>query len=151
MAAEPTPEPIIAREEEQDEFDEGEESDVYEIEGEEEVDTYEPEEDEDEDGNGNEPVGEGGPDNMTALLLGKQNGTVRTEGYDEEEEEEEDEEDEEYHEDKEGSAENPIDLSSVVAGSKRGVDELGDGDAYGDDDDDDDEVEEQIVAKKARV
>lgn len=63
--------------------------------------------------------------------------------------EEDEDEDEEYHEDKEGTAENPIDLSSAVAGSKRGVDELGEGDAYGDEDEE--EAEEQTVAKKARV
>lgn len=69
----------------------------------------------------------------------QQSGTTQ---HEEEEDEDEDEEDEDYHE---GSAENPIDLSSAVAGSKRGVDELSEGDASGD------EEEEEIVAKKARV
>lgn len=90
MAAEPTLEPAIAREEEQEEIDEGEESDVYEIEvlscsllhnpvtnpswplalqGEEEGDSYEPDEDEDEDGD--EGVREGEPDNVGLWLSPK--------------------------------------------------------------------------------
>lgn len=72
----------------------------------------------------------------------QQNGTTQ---YEEEEDDDDEDEDEDYHENGEGSAENPIDLSSAVAGSKRGVDELSEGDASGD------EEEEESVAKKARV
>ncbi|KAF8555141.1 hypothetical protein OG21DRAFT_1508081 [Imleria badia] len=84
---------------------------------------------------------------MTALLLGKQNGATVIAEYDEEEFDE----DEEYHDGEEGSAENPIDLSSVVAGSKRGVDELSEGDEYGCGVDEEDEDEGETVTKKARV
>lgn len=146
MAAKPTLEPTPALEEEQEEIDEGEESDIYEVEDDSDDGVYQREEDEEDEVNEGE-VGE--PEKLIALLLGKQNGTTRTE--ESESDEEDDEEDEEYHEDGQGTAENPIDVESVtvVAGSKRGVDVLTDGDAS--EDENDDEAGGETVAKKARV
>ncbi|KIJ66515.1 hypothetical protein HYDPIDRAFT_166715 [Hydnomerulius pinastri MD-312] len=155
MAAEPTLEPTLLPGEELEEVDEGEESDVYEIEGGEEDhgDSYDPEEDEDEEYE--EGAAQGGSQNMTALLLGKLTSPPQTNGAGPEEEEEDyedDYEDEEYQEGDgdAGTAENPIDLSTSVAGSKRGVDELSEGDADGDDEDEPD-ADGESATKKVRV
>lgn len=80
----------------------------------------------------------------------QQNGTTVTEGYGkEEDEEDEDEEDGEYQEGGEGTQENPIDLSSVGAGSKkRSAEELSEG---GVDGEEDEQAEGENVAKKLRV
>ncbi|KAN0100138.1 hypothetical protein V8E55_000122 [Tylopilus felleus] len=138
MATKPTLlEPTLALEEE---FDEDDESDIYEFEGE-EGDSYQPEEDDEgEEGDeGNEADAK--PGNMTALLLGKQNGV--TDADEEDEEDVDDEYYEEDEEDEEGTAENPIDLSSVIVGSKRSAGEL--------DADGDDEAGEETDAKKVKV
>ncbi|KIJ13755.1 hypothetical protein PAXINDRAFT_170082 [Paxillus involutus ATCC 200175] len=152
MAAEPIVEPttILGKGLE----DEGEESDEYEVVDEEEVEgnPYEPGqyEDEDEEGEEGELELQDKHASMTALLLGSlnQNGA----GANEEEDEEDEDEDEDYHEGLgEGTAERPFDLSSV-AGSKRGVDELSEGDAEGDDDLDAEEEEDgESAAKKVKV
>ncbi|KAI9569451.1 hypothetical protein HD554DRAFT_2171246 [Boletus coccyginus] len=140
MAAEPTLEPTLTREEEQEENDEGGESDSDAYDLEDEGGSYYSEEDEDNE------IYDEEPESLTAQLLSKKNGTTGTEEYDDEE----DEEDEEYHEGGEGTEKNPIDLSSVGAGSKkRSAEELSEGAADGEGEDE--EAEGGNVAKKVRV
>ncbi|KAI6133720.1 hypothetical protein EV401DRAFT_1883320 [Pisolithus croceorrhizus] len=144
MAAEPNTEPTRPLPEEgQEEFDEGEESDEYEVD---EEDSYEPNEGENEgeeyDDEEVVEVGQQHP-SLTALLLG--NGVPLQE--DEDDEDDDEDEEEEYYGEVVGTAENPIDLlpdndlKPVNAGTKRSAEF----------DDDEDEEDEASAPKKAKV
>lgn len=139
MAAEPNTEPTrTLPEEEQEEFQEGEESDEYDVD---EEDSYEPNEGEDEEYDDEEVVEVGQHSNLTALLLG--NGVHQEDDDDDDDEDEE----EEYYEEGVGTAENPIkllpddDSKPVNAGTKRTAEF----------DDDEGEEDEESAPKKAKV
>lgn len=142
MAAEPNTEPTRPLpEEEQEEFEDGEESDEYDVD---EEDSYEPNEGEVEEYDDEEVVEVSQHPNLTALLLG--NGVHQE---DDEDEDDEEDEEEEYYEEGVGTAENPIKLlpdndnglKPVNAGTKRTAEF----------DDEEGEEDEESAPKKAKV